>query len=170
MGLLIRPIKGIGGFAFIEYNIRAGLNGRYICSILKIHYHQTIDRTPVMQSILIVDDDPYIVKLIGKILESEGYDVMTASNGNMGLKSFKAQRPDLAIVDIVMPEKEGLETITEFKRVDPGARIIAISGGGKGSPSTYLPIAKKLGAAATIAKPFKKSELVQKVKAILTSG
>ncbi len=123
-----------------------------------------------MQSILIVDDDPQIVKLLKKILEMAGYKTMAAPDGKVGLKTFKAHPPDLIIIDMVMPEKEGLETIIEIKRIDPKAKIIAISGGGKVDPFTYLPMAKKLGAAETLAKPLDREELLEKVTSVLTEN
>lgn len=121
-----------------------------------------------MPSILIIDDDPQIRKLLRKIIEAAGYQALVASNGNEGLKIFKESRPDLLIIDIIMPEKEGLETIIELKRIDSAVKVIAISGGGKLKPNIYLPMAKKLGAAETISKPIDKTELLDKVKSVLS--
>jgi DNA-binding response OmpR family regulator len=121
-----------------------------------------------MQLVLIVDDDPYFRKLVAKILEKDGYETMTAPDGNVGLKTFKAHHPDLTIVDMIMPEKEGLETIMALKRIDPQVKIIAISGGGKADPFTYLQMAKKLGAAETLVKPLERHQLLEKVTCLLS--
>ena len=87
-----------------------------------------------MPSILNVDDDPQFIKLLKKNLENAGYETMAAPDGEVGLETFKAHRPDLIIIDMIMPVKEGLETIIEIRRIDPKVKIIAISGGGRFDP------------------------------------
>ncbi len=120
-----------------------------------------------MASILIADDDEQIRELMRLILEKAGYDTMAATNGNQAVRDYKAKRPDLVILDIIMPEKEGIETIMELKGIDPEVKIIAISGGGKSGPENYLSMAKKLGAKATLEKPIDKNELLRVVNDIL---
>ena len=123
-----------------------------------------------MHSILIVDDDPQFIKLLKKILGNAGYETMAAPDGEVGLETFKAHSPDLIIIDMIMPEKEGLETIIEIRRIDPKVKIIAISGGGRFDPFTYLPMAEKLGAAETFTKPIDREELLEKVTSLLTES
>ena len=96
-----------------------------------------------------------------------GHTVIEASNGVEGLKKFPAEGVDLVITDMVMPEKEGIEVITELRKRHPQLKIIAISGGGRIGPGDYLRIAKFLGAAKILAKPFSSLELMLAVDALL---
>ena len=98
-------------------------------------------------------------------LEAAGYDVDEASDGAEGLTLFKQQPADLIVTDIYMPNKEGLETIRELRRLDPDVKIIAMSGGG--SAGDFLPIAKRLGAAKTMQKPFDNEMLLEAVSEVL---
>lgn len=117
--------------------------------------------------ILVVDDDIYINKMITKVLEREKHSVFSASNGNEALKILeKNPGIDLLITDIIMPEKEGIETIVEIRKVNKKLRIIAISGGGKLEANGYLLLAKKLGADEIIAKPFDDKTLLETVEKV----
>ena len=97
-----------------------------------------------------------------------GYDVITAVNGKKGLQLLNLESNiDLVISDLIMPEKEGIETILEIKRDFSHIRILAISGGGRGDSQNYLLLAKKLGADLTLSKPFIKQELLEAVQELL---
>ena len=121
-----------------------------------------------MARILIIDDNAKVLDTYCKILESAGYEVVVATNGNEGIRTFKEEPLDLVITDIFMPEKEGLETIIELKRDFPNVKIIAISGGGKIESSNYLEYAKQFGATCTLTKPIEKEELLKTVQACLS--
>lgn len=123
-----------------------------------------------MPKILIIDDDEMIRDMLRQMLESNGYEVEDASNGTEALKKFKNNGVDLIITDIIMPEKEGIETIIEFRQLYPTVKIIAMSGGGIVGPESYLRIAKTLGADMTFSKPIDKDDLLAHVKAILTQN
>ncbi|HLC15607.1 MAG TPA: response regulator [Thermodesulfovibrionia bacterium] len=103
-----------------------------------------------MAKILIIEDEDHIRTLLGTMLEQEGYEVLTAQNGKEGIKVFHSNQIDLIITDIFMPEKEGLETITELKKEFPDVKIIAISGGGQKGNLSFLTIAKHIGANRTL--------------------
>lgn len=120
-----------------------------------------------MARILVIDDEEQVCSLFKRILERAGYDVDVALNGNDGLAQFKAKPSDLIITDIVMPEKEGLETIREIRKNHPDVHIIAISGGGQGHTDTYLDLARKLGAGCTLSKPVRREELLATVQSLL---
>jgi len=120
-----------------------------------------------MRRILIIDDDHHILLMIKKMLERAGFLVELASNGNEGLEFFKNMPVDLVITDIIMPEKEGLETIREMKRLCPDLKIIAMSGGGKISADNYLNTAKIFGASRVLAKPFLQKQMVAAVQDLL---
>jgi YesN/AraC family two-component response regulator len=120
-----------------------------------------------MAQILIIDDDPQILDMLGQTLEREGYEVVRASNGKEGIKINRETPVDLIITDIIMPEKEGIETIFELKKDFPYIKIIAISGGGQIEPEDYLYIAKKIGVHRTFVKPISREELLKAVSELL---
>jgi DNA-binding NtrC family response regulator len=120
-----------------------------------------------MAQILIIDDEVTIRDLLIKILEREGYETMNASNGKEGVKLYRENPVDLVITDLIMPEKEGIETIMELRRDFRDVKIIAMSGGGKIDPETYLQIAKTLGAIETLAKPFDLKKVLKTVQELL---
>lgn len=121
----------------------------------------------MMQRILIIDDDHHILLMLKKMLERAGFEVELASNGNKGLELLKRMHVDLVITDIIMPEKEGLETIREMKRLLFDLKIIAMSGGGRISPENYLGTAKVFGASRVLEKPFTQKQLVSAVQDLL---
>jgi CheY-like chemotaxis protein len=120
-----------------------------------------------MEKVLVIDDDSLVRDTIVRILERKGYQVLVASDGVRGLGMFRSEQPDLVITDIIMPEKEGIETIREIRGDCPDAKIIAISGGGRIGNVDFLKIAEKLGASEIIAKPFDPSVLVNVVSRCL---
>ena len=120
-----------------------------------------------MAKILVIDDEPSILLMIKKMLEKEGHEVDLALNGRDGMELFENIKPALVITDIIMPEKEGLETILELRKKNPGLKIIAISGGGRISPEGYLPGAKLLGADMVFQKPLVPKEFISAVSKLL---
>ena len=104
-----------------------------------------------MAHILIIDDEPQIRMMLKMMLESEGYTVAEACDGNEGIQRHKETPADLIITDIIMPGKEGIETIIALRKNDPSIKIIAMSGGGRNNPEGYLKSAKLLGAEETFA-------------------
>jgi len=82
-----------------------------------------------MSRILVTDDEDQIRAMLRHALESSGHEVLEANNGEEGVRIYQKQPADLVITDILMPEKEGLESIRELRRLNPAVRIIAISGG-----------------------------------------
>ena len=111
--------------------------------------------------ILVIEDEEDIRQMICDILEDEGYSTLQAADGNEGLQLLR-KRPECRIVitDLLMPEKEGIATISELRKDFPWVRIVAISGGGICMPENYLNRAKVTGADATLCKPFVSSELL----------
>jgi len=121
-----------------------------------------------MYKILVIDDEEQIRKMFSLILENEGYEVDTAEDGKIGCRMFGNKKYDLLITDIVMPEKEGIETIIELKRDYPELKIIVISGGGRISPKSYLNLAKGLGADKTFEKPVQRKDIIEAVRELLS--
>ena len=122
-----------------------------------------------MQRVLVIDDDEQVRALLYEILERAGFEVVEASNGVEGLKLYRNHPTDLVITDLIMPEKEGVETIMELRSQFPNARIIAISGGQRAGGRDYLPIAARLGARRTVAKPFSRQEILEAVRETLSA-
>lgn len=122
-----------------------------------------------MNSILLVDDDEQFRSMLAESLRLAGFSVDEASDGREGLRSYAQLARDLIITDLIMPEKEGLETIQEFRRNYPDARIIAISGGCRNGPYDYLKVAKALGARKVLAKPFARDEILEAITQVLAS-
>jgi CheY-like chemotaxis protein len=117
--------------------------------------------------ILVIDDEPTALDLLRRILESEGYEVQEAANGQAGMELFRRQPCDLVITDMVMPVKDGLHTILELRDEAPDIPFIAISGGGAISKERYLTVAGYLQRVLTIAKPFTVEELLAAVAKLL---
>jgi DNA-binding NtrC family response regulator len=117
-----------------------------------------------MKQILVIDDEQTIRTLLKKMLEREGFDVITASDGKEGMSLFFKTPVDLVITDLIMPEKEGIEIIGEIRKGYPKIPVIAISGGGRNAPDSYLNMARILGASAILQKPVDKETLVTAVK------
>jgi len=121
-----------------------------------------------MAKILIIDDDNQFRKMLRQTLEKAGYTVSEADNGNKGIDSFRQAPTDLVITDIVMPDKEGIETIMEIRRMAPSIKIIAISGGGRIRADSYLDLARKLGATKTFSKPVDRKKLLETIDKVLS--
>ncbi len=118
--------------------------------------------------VLIIDDDTQVRGMIYKMLNEEGHEILVAANGEEGMQIIKSEPEiDLVITDLIMPEKEGIETIMEIRQDFSHIRILAISGGGRIDAKGYLSMAKQLGADLTLAKPFVKQELIEAVQELL---
>ncbi len=120
--------------------------------------------------ILVIDDDEQMRILLRQVMEWAGYEVIEAGDGREGMLKQRKQRADLVITDLIMPEQEGLETITSLRREYPELKIIAISGGGRIGPDAYLPAAQELGADRVFSKPFDVRQLAATVKELLANG
>ncbi|HVH81376.1 MAG TPA: response regulator [Stellaceae bacterium] len=122
-----------------------------------------------MNSVLVIDDDPVFCKVVEGILGNEGYSVTSAGDAQTGISRFAELLPDLVMVDILMPGKEGIATILELREANPDARILAMTGGGNFAAGDVLRIAELLGADNSLKKPFKPDALLQTVKRCLAA-
>ena len=120
-----------------------------------------------MAKILVIEDDDSFRNVLVQMLAKVGYEVRQAGDGNQALEVCAQFGPDLVLTDIIMPDKEGLETIQELLEICPGMKIIAMSGGVMFGPDSYLPLAQKLGAKATLQKPFMREELISTINQVL---
>jgi CheY-like chemotaxis protein len=119
-----------------------------------------------MPSVLVVDDDGRIRCLIREVLEQAGYVVEEARDGKEGLERYRARQADVVIMDILMPDQDGLESVLALHREFPASRVIAMTGGGDMiGILNFLDVAKMLGASRTIQKPFDVNMLLDAVAA-----
>ena len=122
-----------------------------------------------MPSVLVVDDEDQIRQLIRETLEQSGYEVEEASNGKQGLERYRAKPADLVIMDILMPDQDGLESIMTLRREFPASRVIAITGGSDMiGILNFLDVAKMLGARRTLQKPFDMQTLLDAAQSELS--
>ena len=122
-----------------------------------------------MASVLIIQDDDYFQSILTQTFERAGFDVLAASNGRAGIELFQSNPFDVVILDLVMPEWDGLETIQALKNIAPDAKIIAISGGGNLQKSAnYLQMAKIYGAAITLTKPLDRIKVLKTLQDLLS--
>lgn len=120
-----------------------------------------------MKRILVIDDDEVLRRLLLQVLARLGYEAVAEPNGVAGLRRAHEWKPAAVITDIIMPEKEGVETILELKRTLPEIKIVAMSGGGRGTSLDYLQIARRCGADRTLAKPFERDEIRTTLESLL---
>ncbi len=121
-----------------------------------------------MALVLIVDDDPQMLRLLTDVVELDHHDVLLAQDGALAVDFFEHQQPDLMITDILMPNKEGLELISEVREKFPKTKIIAYSGGGSSDPESYLEFATGMGADRVFSKPMPLAELREEIKELLS--
>ncbi len=122
------------------------------------------DETPNV--ILLIDDEDNFRCVLKQVLVNAGFEVVEASNGAEGIRYFYEKPADMIITDIIMPEKEGIETILELKNAFPDVKLIAMSGGGWYGTDIDFDMAKKLGA-KTLDKPFALQDLLDTVCELL---
>ena len=105
-------------------------------------------------TVVIADDDSLLRETFRISLEARGYNVLLAEDGNHALKTVESNAVDAVLLDILMPRKEGLETLIELKQRFPGLKVFAMSGGGLYGCADFLTVARKFGADAVLRKPF----------------
>jgi two-component system, chemotaxis family, chemotaxis protein CheY len=122
-----------------------------------------------MPSVLVVDDQEQVRQLIRETLEQAGYEVDEARDGKEGIERYRAKAPDLIIMDILMPDQDGLEAIMTIRREFPDTRVIAMTGASDTiGVLNLLDVAKMFGARRTLQKPFELKVLLDAVAAELT--
>ena len=109
--------------------------------------------------ICVIDDDPLIVSHLETMLTSLGHVVVTALDADTGLSRVQTQDSDAVVVDILMPDRDGLTFIMSARKLRSDLRIVAMTGGGRLGASSILKMAAGPGADATLVKPFSHSEL-----------
>jgi len=120
-----------------------------------------------MASVIVIDDEESVRYSLRAILEEAGHTVVEAGNGNDGLVLMAETAVDVAIVDMIMPVKEGVETTIQIKRQFPTVKTIAMSGGGRSQNFDFLQVARDYGACGTLQKPFSKEQLLTSIESCM---
>ena len=120
-----------------------------------------------MPGILIVEDNRELREMLKESLTRKNFIVQEADNGKDAIIHFKPGVTDLVVTDLIMPEEDGLKVIMKLRELKPSLKFIAISGGGKAGPASYLNLAKALGADAIYSKPFSVNEMIEKIEELL---
>jgi len=123
-----------------------------------------------MPTIVIADDDKNLRSMLKQIFEVENYTVLEADNGEKAIEYVNKNHVDLVITDLIMPKKEGIETINELNHKYPSLPVFAMSGACMTDSKIYLEIAKKLGVVKTFLKPFDINEMLDSVKSVIYSA
>lgn len=117
--------------------------------------------------ILVIEDDPILLRNLVQWFQQVGCEVMGARDGAEGLAQFQRLRPHAVVTDIIMPNREGIETLMAIKKQAPDVKVLAISGGGRLGSVDLLRSAHGLGADAVLAKPFRSTEVINAVARLL---
>jgi CheY-like chemotaxis protein len=120
-----------------------------------------------MSRILLVDDEAAMRELLTLVLELDGHEVLSASNGNDALDALAQGNFDLVLTDLVMPVRDGIDTIKEIRQRFPQLRIIAMSGGSRNNAGDALETARQIGATRTLQKPFSNQQLLETTREVL---
>ena len=122
-----------------------------------------------MARVLLIDDNASLRALLRLRLEEAGHEVLEAADGNEGLRLYREAGADLVLCDLVLPGKDGVETIRELCQ-GGGPRVIAMTGDPELSSGPLLRAAERSGAVASLRKPFADEELLAAVRAALGEG
>jgi CheY-like chemotaxis protein len=118
--------------------------------------------------ILVVDDNDDLRATIQALLQADGFDVAQAADGRAALAELRSRPADVVLTDLVMPDQDGIETIVELKKLYPHLKIVAMSGWTSAQGSDYLQVAREIGAAHTLQKPFDPAELSRVLRQLVT--
>ena len=122
-----------------------------------------------MARILIMDDEEHMRDALRSALERDGHEVRDAPDGIVGTQMFRDEPADVVITDLIMPRKDGIETIRDFRREFPGVKILALSGRGGIHVRANLERALQVGADLTLAKPCEPDDIRKAVR-VLSDG
>lgn len=114
--------------------------------------------------VLVIDDERIVRDILKRWLEREGFKVEAAENGRVGIQMQRDEPADVVVCDLIMPEQEGMETISQFRKEFPAVGVIAISGGGQIAPDAYLNVAGQLGAWKVFTKPLPMDKVVDAIR------
>lgn len=118
-------------------------------------------------TVCVIDDDQLVRSTICTALQAAGFVTVEAEDGIAGLETIERTHARVAVIDIIMPTREGLDVIVDATRRFPDLKVLAVSGGGRIGATDYLDLALQLGAHDVLAKPFRNAELVKRVTQLI---
>jgi len=113
---------------------------------------------------MIVDDAQFIRMRIAKLLVKQGYDTVEAKDGEDAVETYRSTRPDVVLMDITMPRKDGINALTEIRKIDPRAKVIMLTALGQQS---MILEAMKAGASDFLVKPYDSEQVTQALQRAL---
>ncbi len=116
-----------------------------------------------MTRIMLIDDEALVRRAFRLVLSKAGYEIVDFAGGRAAANRIAELSPDLVIVDMVMPEQDGIETIEQIRQVAPDQRFIAVTGGGPMGPDHLIDRVKGMGVAVALKKPVDRDQLVSAV-------
>ncbi len=122
-----------------------------------------------MTSVLVIDDNAEIRELLSQILATLGYEARAAETGALGLDAFRAAPADVVLLDMFMPDRDGLETLRDLRQSNPNVRVIAMTGGGAYKNVGILKPALLLGARKLLYKPVTPTELRDAIEEVMAA-
>jgi len=146
-----------------------GVNVNFRAAILYCQVTPGATKERDVTRILVADDNAPFRAAVRMVLEAEGFEVVEAKDGAEAMRLFREVPVAVVLCDVFMPDKDGLETIQELRRESPGVKIIAISGGAFEGNLDLLGVARQLGAAEILYKPFNSTKLLEAVRRQLES-
>ncbi len=120
-----------------------------------------------MSRVLLVDDDVPFLKMLSHALQLAGYSVVSAETGGEALQKLREEPAAAVVLDIIMPEMDGIEALRKLRENCPELPVIVMSGGGRLAAKCYLPMAQRLGATAALEKPFRPGDLVKLLRELI---
>ena len=117
-----------------------------------------------MSKVMVVDDNQFIRKRLSKVLSGNGYEVVAAEDGEQAVSVYRSARPDVALMDVVMPHKDGLEALAEIRQLDPLAKVIMLTALNQQSVAVK---AVQLGAKDFLTKPIVPDLLITALQKVL---
>lgn len=111
------------------------------------------------KTVCIIEDDELVRAHLADVLRAAGHTVHEAEGAADGIELIRSNKADVAVIDILMPDRDGLEAIGQLRRTRPDLRIVAISGGGRVGPQVYLDLAEQIGADTSLKKPIADADL-----------
>lgn len=121
-------------------------------------------------TVLVVDDDVDLLRTLARRFHQAGSQVTVAKDGDEALARFNQSTPAVVVTDILMPNREGVETIITMKARAREVKILAISGGGLLGAAGVLDLARRLGADDVLAKPFRSDQVLEAVRRLIRSS
>jgi len=123
-----------------------------------------------MARILVADDEPLVRQTMRSVLQRAGHEIFEAQDGDEALAGYRTLDPDLVLIDVIMPNREGVETIAALRKVNRRIPIVAMSGGGKTGSMLFLDLAVRMGANCALTKPVRNAELLQVINECLAEA